>query len=231
MIISIYNTKFIIYKHTNTITSKSYIGKTTQGMNLRWNHHVYSSIRNDTNSHFHKSIRKYGIDCWKHEILYQCFYNNDEHLYEVEEQLISEWDTFHNGYNLDSGGVRTKSGAHNTLYNKKLSKEHKSKISKSLKGKICRSNEYRLKMSNSKSGTNNHNFSGYCMYDDIEYISSELSEFINIDKSVILRWCKNSLNIITPQSYNHSKFLQSLGTKEEIVGKTFADIGFGFNPK
>ena len=60
--------------------------------------------------------------------------------------------------------------------------------------------------------------------------SKELGQTINVAKSTVRRWCTNSDKIICSRSYKHSKFLQTLGTIEEIVGKIFKDIGFDFEP-
>ena len=211
MIISIYNTKFIIYKHTNNITNKSYIGKTVEGISRRWNKHLSESKRNEDNFKFPNAIRKYGADCWEHEILYYCANDDDQHLYEVEKQLISDWNTYHNGYNSDGGGNGFRSGINHPMYGKKHSEETK------------------RKMSTSTSGSNNYRFVGYYKFNQHKYPSSKgLSEHLDVSDSSVRKWCKCNFIVISNKSYTDLNFLQSLGTRDEIVGKTFADIGFSF---
>ncbi|MBV5310899.1 NUMOD3 domain-containing DNA-binding protein [Chromatium okenii] len=61
-----------VYKHTCTITGKSYVGYTGKSVENRWRQHVTSSANQsarDYDTHFHRAIRKYGTDCWGTEIL------------------------------------------------------------------------------------------------------------------------------------------------------------------
>lgn len=94
--------KGIIYKITNNVNGKSYIGQTRQGIQFRWCQHTNSK----DNSYFHKAIRKYGKDNFTIDILEEC---PVEILNEREIFYIAKYDTFKNGYNLTIGGdgVRT----------------------------------------------------------------------------------------------------------------------------
>ena len=261
MTTSIYNTKYVIYMHTNTITNKSYIGKTVHGMEFRWLNHISQAYTKTDNFKLYNSIRKHGTDCWKHEIIYVSFDRDDNHLYEIEEQLIRRFDTFNDGYNSDGGGIGTNSGEnhpffgkHHTeetrqkisranssenhyLYGKSISEEVKAKMSLAQSGEKSHmygkhlSNETKEKLSKSHSGKNNINFKGYYVYNNNKYvISKSLGEYINVSSRTVRIWCKNSTKIICNKSYTNSPFIQSLGIRDEIVGKTFADIGFSFEP-
>ena len=216
MTTSIYNTSYIIYKHTNTITGKSYIGKTVYGLELRWYQHCRDM--NKYNAKFQYALRKHGIKCWTNEILYVSFEQDDKHLYEVEEQLISDWDTYHNGYNSDTGGDGVGSGNGHPMWGKIVSVTHRENISKAKRGKLL--------------GIHSSKFIGFWVYDNIKYDSSVImSKKLNIPKRVCVYWCKEyNLKKVHYSSYGRSKFLQSLGTKEEIVGKTFKELGFDFEP-
>ena len=55
-----------VYKHTNIINNKVYIGLTKQEPKRRWQN-GYGYI---DNSYFYNSITKYGWDGFKHEVLY-----------------------------------------------------------------------------------------------------------------------------------------------------------------
>ena len=62
--------KNIVYKATNIINNKCYIGQTTDTLDNRIKRHLIKSKK--TNNYFHNAIRKHGIDNFKWEILYEC---------------------------------------------------------------------------------------------------------------------------------------------------------------
>lgn len=62
----------IIYKVTNLINSKCYIGQTTKSLDDRRFIHIKDAKRQKYNSLFHKAIIKYGIDNFKWEVLCVC---------------------------------------------------------------------------------------------------------------------------------------------------------------
>lgn len=97
--------RFIIYKHTNTITNKSYIGYTSTTMERRFNKHVQDAKRG-SNQHFHRAIRKYGTDCWVSEILHEC--SQLDKAWSLEREMIAAHNTLTEGYNMTEGGEGTK---------------------------------------------------------------------------------------------------------------------------
>src|SRR5208337_2102431 len=94
----------IIYKITNSINNKAYVGQSQQTLEQRWNHHKSDAKRIGFNTHFYKAIRKYGTECWKQEILEEV--NSVELLNEAEMKWIEYYNTFNRdkGYNSTSGG-------------------------------------------------------------------------------------------------------------------------------
>lgn len=95
-----------IYKITNTITRKSYIGKDTNDHTKlrRWKDHrrLYNKSTSG-NSLLYKSMRKHGIANFTCEILYIAFDKGS--LSEAEQTLIYNHNTMRpNGYNLTMGG-------------------------------------------------------------------------------------------------------------------------------
>ena len=89
--------KGIIYKITNKVNNKSYIGQTRYTLQFRWNQHLHKK----DNTYFHNAISKYGKDNFSLEILEEC---DVEKLNDREIFYIAKFDTFNNGYNLTIGG-------------------------------------------------------------------------------------------------------------------------------
>ena len=106
-----------IYKHTNKVNGKCYIGQ-TKNIKGRWRPEGYKYCRK-----FYRAILKYGWDNFTHEILRECT-ENDVDFWEA--YYIGEYDSIENGYNLESGGHA----------NKVVSDETKALISKAEKGHI-----------------------------------------------------------------------------------------------
>lgn len=92
----------IVYKITNLINGKSYIGMTSRSIEARFNSHL-SAVRQGSKFRFHNAIRKYGVDCWEISILAE---NDDlDVIRSIEEQMISEHKTTlkNFGYNAKPG--------------------------------------------------------------------------------------------------------------------------------
>jgi hypothetical protein len=99
----------LIYKATNKINGKEYIGKTVTTIRKR-RRYGYG------NTYFQKALEKYGEKNFKWEVLWNgnC---SKSFLNELEKYYIYFYDTYNCGYNLTLGGETEKS---------------KNKISKSL---------------------------------------------------------------------------------------------------
>jgi len=95
------NYKFLVYKHTCTITNKSYIGYTSKTMEKRWEEHLTCAA---TGKRWKISIAlcEHGIDDWEHTILGHFETKEDATKYEIE--MIAKYDTHRNGYNSSPGG-------------------------------------------------------------------------------------------------------------------------------
>jgi group I intron endonuclease len=112
----------VIYKISNTINSKIYIGQTIKKLSERIYGHFADAKRN-RNTKIARAIRKYGIDNFNFEIIDNAL--SQEELNELEKKYIKLFNSNTNefGYNLLSGG--NQGGKH--------SDETKLKISKKLK--------------------------------------------------------------------------------------------------
>jgi len=150
----------IIYKTTNLINGKIYIGKD------KYNNPEYFG----SGFILKKSIKKYGIENFKKEILETC--NSDEELNEREKYWIFLYQSFKReiGYNLTKGGTggdtildkekRKQINEKRKQINSLLTKEERSKIFGSgKKGKpTVHSEETKNKISEKNKGINNGMF-------------------------------------------------------------------------
>ncbi len=93
----------IIYKITNIITGKIYIGLTIQNINTRFNHHIYEAKLGST-SYLHRSILKHGKENFKIEIVDTA--ESTEDLQNKEVYYINHFNTTNRkvGYNIAKGG-------------------------------------------------------------------------------------------------------------------------------
>jgi len=92
----------IIYKSTNKITGKIYIGQTKHALDTRIKNHMKES-KQESNRPFMLSINKHGIDNFTFETIDSA--NNSDELNDKEIYWINFYDSvFPNGYNVTGGG-------------------------------------------------------------------------------------------------------------------------------
>ena len=94
----------IIYKVTNNVNQKVYIGQTTTSLEERKYHHIYRAENelDITHTHFINAIRKYGINAFIWEEIDSA--NTREELDEKEIYWIQYYNSVENGYNIQAGG-------------------------------------------------------------------------------------------------------------------------------
>ena len=92
---------FSVYKITNTLNGKMYIGFTGRTVEARWRSHC-SAARNGSLFRFHSAIRKYGIDAWNIEGLAQ--FDCEMEARKYEGRAILEYGSMVKGYNAKPGG-------------------------------------------------------------------------------------------------------------------------------
>lgn len=129
-----------VYKITNKITGKVYIGITNQGAGARYRHHWYEA-RIGEPAPIHRSMAKYGEENFTLEII--DFADTYEELKEKEKYWIKQYDSVNRdkGYNLTEGGDGTFGRMH--------SEETKNKIRQKAIGRKA-SEETKKKMSDSQ---------------------------------------------------------------------------------
>lgn len=91
-----------IYKITNRINGKAYIGKTTLTIKERFNQHKQDYKKEkDKNRPLYRAMNKYGIDNFIIETIGEY---DDKILDEKEKEYIQFFNTYKNGYNATLGG-------------------------------------------------------------------------------------------------------------------------------
>lgn len=99
---------YTIYKVTNLVNGKSYIGFTKHSVLERWQSHKDQAFRMlKRSSVFHCAIRKHGPENFRIDEIYQSF-DKLHTLEEMEEYFIKEFEThfyYGYGYNMNFGGT------------------------------------------------------------------------------------------------------------------------------
>lgn len=158
--------KYCVYKHTNKINGKVYIGQTCNKPERRWN--KGQGYKGST--YFYLAILKYGWDNFEHEILFNCL--TLEEANKLEKELIEEYNSTDRkyGYNLRDGGLNgkmsesTKKILAEKATGRVFSEETRRKISESNKGKPGpmlgkkHSEESKRKISEGTRGEKNPNY-------------------------------------------------------------------------
>ena len=114
----------LIYKITNKINNKIYIGQTVGLLRVRWSNHKKLSKHSDLGKkhYIHKAIQKYGIENFTIEEIDGA--NSLSELNYLEKHYICKFNSLApNGYNLDRGGKNGR--RHKDIVDKCISKRYK----------------------------------------------------------------------------------------------------------
>ena len=168
-----------IYRITNLINKKVYIGQSTN-VNKRIKEHFYKAeleSGQDYNSPLHRAIRKYGEENFSTELLEEC---SVESLDEREKYYISINNSIvPNGYNISAGGQKIRT---EVLYCKKCG----TPISKNSVLHLCRKCYYLEQRKNipAKEELQNKLF---------EYNGNftKVASFYEVSDTAVRKWCKS----------------------------------------
>lgn len=122
----------VIYKITNKINGKVYVGQTTRDFEIRKQEHIDNAFMYNINTHIYCAMRKYGLENFDFDII--CEAKNIEELNYLETKYIVQYDSVRNGYNMSYGGDN------NVMFCKKTAEKHDA---------VMRSDEVRKKISQS----------------------------------------------------------------------------------
>lgn len=141
-----------IYKATNIINGKIYIGRTID-FDRRVREHKNHAKKDGGN--FHKDILKFGFDSFVFEVIEEC---SVEELDSKEIYYINKFKTEFGEeylYNICKGGLggctHDICGKNNPMYGKHMSEETKKRISEKMRG-VKKSDETRKRMSEAMRG-------------------------------------------------------------------------------
>lgn len=178
-----------IYKITNTINNKFYIGS-SNNIKKRWNRHKMD-LRNNKhkNTLLQNSYNKYGVDVFLFEIIE--IISEYNMLLEREQYYLDKYKS----YNKNIGfNINTKSSGGNNISNNPKKDDIISRISKSMKNVwVNKTDEEKMKQTSffvnnnpSKKGIYLGNQNKYIIIDNTEYISlTDAENKLNIKKGTI----------------------------------------------
>lgn len=213
----------IIYKSTNNITGKIYIGQTTHTLDKRIKGHIKES-KIESNRPFMLSINKYGEDNFTFEIIDTA--NNIDELNDKEIYWINFYNSVSpNGYNLTGGGQGKKMMVTNEL---------SERISKGLKNsekwqEIKNSEEYK--------GTMEKNFFGrnkgkkFTQEHKEKIWEKNKERILEFNKSTSKKWIivdkDNNITRITGKE----EYFENLGMDTGVVSRMSQTLRQGKNRK
>lgn len=124
----------IIYKITNLVNGKVYIGQTTKTLEQRILQHRNSFVSN-VSTHLYHAMHKYGWDNFVFEVI-DCSAETKLELNRLEQHYIKQYNSMIDGYNMTAGGESNPMQCKRSREKHDLimqSNEVKSKISNSMK--------------------------------------------------------------------------------------------------
>lgn len=117
-----------IYKITNLINGKQYVGKTSFTLEKRFQEHCKDALKEiEKHRPLYSAMRKYGVENFTIELIEEC----EEKISDLREQYwVGFYQTYTNGYNATLGGEGTVKYNHEAIIEALLENPYPSEISK-----------------------------------------------------------------------------------------------------
>ena len=127
----------VIYKATNTVNGKEYIGFALDLESRKRAH--YNRANRGEGEYFHNALRKYGFDMFEWTVL------KEDATLDDEIALIEQHETYKKGYNLTMGGEGKLGCKHSEKAKKKISDARKKQKVTEKQLRVLRENARRMK--------------------------------------------------------------------------------------
>lgn len=217
--------EYIIYKVTNILNRKIYIGMTLKSLKARKGDH-FSKVKMGSNSYFHNALRKYGTSGFLWEHIASTF--SWEVLGKLETFFIEQFDSFNKGYNMTLGGEGTEGRIPSNVTLQKMSlaqkkrweAKEKDQLRLLMKGNTYakgykHSPEARAKISLASKGVRNHFSRGLIFTDGKKFTTcKEAGQYWGYSATIVSRRCNSK-----HESWKNWYFEKSL-SRGEIYGNS-----------
>lgn len=130
-----------VYIIKNKVNSKVYIGITTSSLSKRLYQHIRDA-KNDSNTKFHKAMRKHGFDKFSISLLREVKYRKN--LNKLEIKYINKHSSITRGYNTGTGGGSVGDKIGSTIMHEGILYRSKNALANHL-GMTVQAINYRLK--------------------------------------------------------------------------------------
>lgn len=135
-----------VYKITNTVNGKLYIGISANPTKRWWGHRNQTKR---THTKLYNAFKKHGVEAFNFEVLHWCETREDAR--ELENLVVDVCEAITKGYNMCPGGGGGVAGPDNPFYGKPLSQEVRAKMSAAAKQRRA-TPETRARMSEARKG-------------------------------------------------------------------------------
>ena len=161
-----------IYKITNKINNKVYIGQTIRPVEERWKRHINDALHNILDTHFARAIRYYKPENFILEIIDTA--NDQEELNKKEQYWIQQYDSINTGYN-ETDAISKCGG---NTYKSKTAEERKKIGEKIRQSKLGGKNPHATKVK-CKNINTNEEYHFDCQADAQKFFNETNHQFIS----------------------------------------------------
>lgn len=188
---------YIIYRHQNTLTGKSYIGFSSNSIDYRLSQHIDESMRKTTtNRAFLSALKKYPLEHWVSEVVAST--EDLTHAKELEKYYIQLYQSHvdQNGYNMTIGGDGFVGGHHSSESKAKTSLKMRDKEKNYKNGRKDKnlSKEHLLALKKPRSHYKRISEKDYKWIQENQnkFSYSEMAKCLDTDIATIKRWLSRS---------------------------------------